>query len=320
MKQTLRSLTVLATACIALASHADIVTTAGDTTAGPVFNRALENFSALSAVGTAVRYDAYSFSVDMNGIYTFLSTARFDNFVFLYSPSFNSVGPLTNGAAANDDLLGLTTSGLQYDLVVGVNYTLVTTGFESTDFGAFSTTIGGAGTITAAAPAAPAAAMPGISTYTGDTTSGSTFNRALEGFSGLSVVGTGVRYDSHRFRVDASGSYTFLSTAAFDNFVFLYAPSLDPTNALAAGQAADDDLLGLTTAGFAFDLVAGVDYEFVTTGFENSDFGAFSNTIAGPGAIIMSTTAVPESQTYALMLMGLAALGIARRRFQASTT
>jgi len=61
--------------------------------------------------------------------------------------------------------------------------------------------------------------------------------------------------------------------------------------------------------------LAGIDYEFVTTGFANSDFGAFSNTIGGPGAIIAA--AVPEPATWALMGLGLAAVGtITRRRVQ----
>ena len=40
--------------------------------------------------------------------------------------------------------------------------------------------------------------------------------------------------------------------------------------------------------------------------------------IAGPGAI--TTTAVPEPETYVLMLVGLAALGIARRRLNSPGT
>jgi hypothetical protein len=70
----------------------------------------------------------------------------------------------------------------------------------------------------------------------------------------------------------------------------------------------NDDLFGTTTSGFVATLVAATPYVLVTTGYENFDYGTYSTTIGGPGAV----GAVPEAETYALMGLGLAALAFAR--------
>ena len=132
------------------AARANIVTFTGNTTGGPVFNRPLEDLSALSAVGTAVPYDVRTFSVDVTGTYyTFLTTAEFDSFAILYGTTFDPNAPLSNALRANDDLLpGFTTSGFDFTLTAGATYLFVNTGFSNGDAGNFSTTIGGPGTIT----------------------------------------------------------------------------------------------------------------------------------------------------------------------------
>lgn len=164
-----------------------------------------------------------------------------------------------------------------------------------------------------AACAVAGTAQAEIFTITGDTTGAPTFNRALGDFSALSGVGTDVPYNLLEITVDVSGNYTFLTTAAFDSFAFLYSPSFDPMAALDNGLAANDDLLpGFTTSGFAFGLTAGTAYQYVVTGFANSDFGAFSTTIGGPGVV----TVVPEPEAFALLMLGLGVVGFAARRRQ----
>lgn len=306
-----------AMACAGSPAQADMVDFTGSSAGGPTYNRLLEDLSALSAVGTNVAYRTVTVNVSVSGDYTFLTTAQFDSFTFLYQDSFDSTTPLVNAISGNDDLLpGFTTSGFAANLVAGADYVYVTTGFANPDFGAFSNTIGGPGVVTTT-PLTPAPSS--IFSFSGTTAGGPTYNRPLEDLSGLSAVGTDVAYSVFDFEVTANGQYTFLNTSSFDGFLFLYANSFDPTSPLTNALYADDDLLaGFTTSGFAADLIAGTHYSFVTTGFANDDFGAFSNTIGGPGELIVDQTTVPEPETLLMLSLGLAALGLTRR-YQRST-
>lgn len=128
-------------------AQADILTITGNTTGAPVWNRLTEDLADLSLVGTAVTYHVTALRVSVDGFYTFLTTADFDSFIFMYEYSFNPADPFTNALGANDDLFTTTTSGFAGPMFSGVNYFLVTTGFSNVDHGNYSTTIGGPGHI-----------------------------------------------------------------------------------------------------------------------------------------------------------------------------
>jgi hypothetical protein len=157
--------------------------------------------------------------------------------------------------------------------------------------------------------------------YSGDTTGSPTYNRTLEGEppASLSAVGTDVAYDTLTFQVSADGVYRFrsfvegaFSTPAWDNFLFLYSGSFNPSAALTSVLVGNDDFNGnIGRSGFDLALNTGTTYVLVTTGFTNEDFGIYRNLILGPGSIVP----VPEPGTYALMFAGLAVVGfVASRR------
>jgi hypothetical protein len=157
-------------------------------------------------------------------------------------------------------------------------------------------------------------------TTTGATSlAGPTYNRPFT-LTSLSAVGTAVHYNTLSFSVSVSGSYDFLSlaTAGWDNFLALHTPSFNPASGLSNLVALNDDFpgAGIGTAGFTFALTTGNNYVLVTTGYGNSDVGAFTNTITGPGSVI--TGVVPEPGSYALMALGMAAIGLASLKRKAA--
>ncbi len=164
MKMNAAITAVAAACCWALPAHAAIFTFTGNTTGAPTFTRPLEDLSGLSAVGVGVHYSSFTFTVSAPGDYSFVTTGDFDTFSILYSGSFSPASPLTNAIVANDDLLSppFTTSGYIGTLSTGTSYVLVTTGFADTDFGPYSVTIGGPGTVVGAVPEPAAYALFGL--------------------------------------------------------------------------------------------------------------------------------------------------------------
>ena len=140
----------VAGALIAMGAQAASYDYSGDTTGAPTYHRALAGFGGLSGVGTDVAYDSFAFSVTADGAYDFLSVADgWDNFLFLYSPSFDPGAALSNGVASNDDFGGIGSSGFTAALSTGTAYVLVTTGFGNDDLGAYMNSINGPGSVVA---------------------------------------------------------------------------------------------------------------------------------------------------------------------------
>jgi hypothetical protein len=135
----------------------------GTTVDGPTFNRPVENGlnppNTLSNTATAVAFSEFAFNVDQDGLYGFMSAGRdpefWDNYTVLYAGAFDPDNPLLNAVVANDDnpFVGFSGfSGLEVDLTAGI-YTLVTTGFDNDDAGAFTNVIfGPAGSSISAVP------------------------------------------------------------------------------------------------------------------------------------------------------------------------
>ena len=140
----------MAILCGALSTaHADTYTFSGDSTGAPVFNRPV-TLSDLSSVGTAVGFEAFTFSVDTSGAYSFLSTSSaFDNFTVLYRDVFDPSLPLFNVVAMNDDLGGAPAfhAGFLHYLDAGSNYVFVNTAFANEQAGVYTASITGSGRI-----------------------------------------------------------------------------------------------------------------------------------------------------------------------------
>ncbi len=166
-------------------------------------------------------------------------------------------------------------------------------------------------------------ALAGTTVFTGNTTAGPTYNRPLSGRppTGLSAVGTAVRYVVTPFTVSVSGNYNFLNSSAHDSFLGVHRNAFSPANGLLNALAYDDDAgPGSDSAITALGLLAGVSYFAVSSGFANTDFGRFTLTIDGPGNIIgAGGGGVPEPATWAMLIFGFAGVGAALRRRRSSS-
>jgi hypothetical protein len=165
-------------------------------------------------------------------------------------------------------------------------------------------------------------ALAGDYSYSGDTTGGPTWNRPVAGSPPtppVSGVGTATPYEVFSFTVSADGSYDFLSVAdgGWDNYLFLYTGSFDPNDQFANVLIGNDDFEGdIGLSGFSYALTAGTTYLAVSSGFANTDFGAYTLRITGPGDITPGDGGggVPEPATWAMMIAGFGLVGASARR------
>lgn len=97
--------------------------------------------------GNAVPYDQLTFTVSAGGTYQFLAMADFDSAIFLYAGEFDAASPTTNLIRHNNDIFSPDTSGFVSNLFPGLSYTVVVTGLEDNEFGKYSLTIGGPGSV-----------------------------------------------------------------------------------------------------------------------------------------------------------------------------
>jgi hypothetical protein len=169
------------------------------------------------------------------------------------------------------------------------------------------------------------AALPAsAATFIGTTVGGPTYNRPLSGTppTGLSGVGTAVAYQIVPFTVTANGSYTLALTSltTYDTYLGLHNIAFVPTSGLTNALAYDDDGgPGSDSLITSINLMTGVSYFAISTGFANTDFGDYSLEITGVGDVVFGGGggAVPESSTWAMMLAGFGIVGAAmRRRFK----
>ncbi len=165
-------------------------------------------------------------------------------------------------------------------------------------------------------------ASAGTLTVNGTTAGGPTWNRPLAGNppTGLSGVGTAVPYDVFGFVVDVAGAYDFLDVATnptnWDNYLFLYQNAFNPAAPLTNVIIGNDDFptSNIGVSGFnGVSLATGVSYYLVTTGFANSDSGAYTATITGPGTPSLINQ-IPEPGSLALALAGVGLLAPRLRR------
>ncbi len=121
----------------------------GDTTGDPTFNRpstvgdGTAGSCTLSGVGTAVSYEATAFTPDRDSQYAIETDYAdgFDGYLLLYEGPFDPTMPCVNLIALDDDFGGATGGGSRIEdvmLMGGTTYTIVVTGFDNLDAGAYT--------------------------------------------------------------------------------------------------------------------------------------------------------------------------------------
>ena len=114
------------------------------------YNRAF-GCGSLSGIGTNTLYDAYTFQVDADGVYS-METGLIglpDTVMTLHTPSFDSSDTTVNCLAYDDDISfpGNRGSRIEYGLTAETDYVVVVTSYENSEAGSYTLTIDGPGEI-----------------------------------------------------------------------------------------------------------------------------------------------------------------------------
>ena len=135
----------------------------------------------------------------------------------------------------------------------------------------------------------PSEVVPtGTANYAGTTTGGPSWSRPFADCTGTSALGPVVLH-TQTITPTVTGAHTISSVQdGWDGYMFIYSSPFDPAAPNTNCIAGNDDAAGIGTSEIAnVALTAGTSYIVVTTGFEAGEEGTFTNTIDGPGAIII---------------------------------
>lgn len=154
----------------------------GSTVDQPRFDRANENCTARDPNATNTAYQDQIFRVEVSGDYSirtrFDVDAPFDGFISLYEGSFNPLDPVSGCVVGDDDGPDGTLDAQieSVTLLAGRSYHLVTSSFDNTETGQFSTRIDG-----------PGGVLLEAGFYTPEAITGLWFDPSLDG-SGFNVL------------------------------------------------------------------------------------------------------------------------------------
>ena len=137
--------------------------------------------------------------------------------------------------------------------------------------------------------------------YLGDTTDGERFNRP-SGLGALSPTATDVPFETAEIEVAEDGFFTVLSDQEnfgipWDGYLLVYVDSFDPFDPLTNLIAFNDDYFGVllpgTGVGYSgiedVELLSGVPYVIVQTGFNNESFGPYQMQVLGNSDVSIFT-------------------------------